>query len=149
MRMHALHCAIGLLFQTAMGISKLKGNNLHGSPAGQKSRQKIKKGRRAKILYVIQNDGNTDDQYRLRVTRGKRKDFKPKWIANGQNVTAAMQAGNYVTPSITDGGSLLVKGKIRLKTNKGKSVYRFFCVSTSDDTKRDSAVGLIKVKKKK
>ncbi|MAS92816.1 MAG: hypothetical protein CMO55_06420 [Verrucomicrobiales bacterium] len=128
-------------------FSKLKGNNIYGGPGGQKSREKITKGRRAKIFYIIQNDGNTDDQYRLRVNKGRRKFFKPKWIAGGRNITAAIQTGNYVTPSVPEGGSFLVKGKIKLKTDRKKNVYRFSCSSVSNGSKRDSAIGLIKVKK--
>lgn len=127
-------------------ISKLKGNNLYGSPAGQKSRQKIDRGRKAKLFYLVQNEGNSDDQFRLRVSKGKRKLFKPKWIANGQNVTAAIQAGGYVTPSTPEGGSQLVIGKIKFQTTRGKSVYRFSAQSLTDGSAVDNAIALIKVK---
>lgn len=131
------------------GPGSLRGGGTVGSPGGQSVKAVVTKGRTVKLFYRIENDGNTGDRFFGAVTKGSRKAFKPLWKAEGRNVTAALQAGTFLSDSVAAGGSVTVAGKLKRQADRGTSVYRFRCSSQSDASKTDVAKAVVKIKLKR
>jgi len=127
-------------------MSRLRGDDRYEGGAGQKYREGMRKGRRAKIFYLVENDGNTDDQFRITANRGNRKRFKTTWKSGGGNVTAQMLAAGYVTPTVAEGDSVLVLGKVKRKKDRGGTTYALRSTSVSDGEQFDQARATVKAK---
>jgi hypothetical protein len=84
------------------------GDDVYGGTK-QKKKQKVSVGKKATYTVSLQNDGTGAD--RLKVLGGKTANgFKVKYVGpDGTNITKAVVAGTFLTPSLANGATYDVK----------------------------------------
>lgn len=88
----------------------------------------------------IQNDGSATDRFRVRAT-GAPSAWVVKYSRGTTNITSAVVAGTYRTPSLAPGATYLIRARITLpqSSNLSFSVARLVTIrSVGDPTKLDA-----------
>jgi hypothetical protein len=116
-----------------------RGNDVYGSPTGQTVRERVRRTRTAVAHWRIQNDGERADAFRL-VAPGSNRRFRVHYLSDGVDVTAAVVAGTYRTPTLQPGQSVTlrvtVKPTRRSRVGSTRTVT-MTSVSTSDSSRVD------------
>ncbi len=87
--------------------------------AKQRVSTTLGRARTATFVVLVTNRGRLADQMVIRGTAGT-KAYKVMYLANGRNVTGAVQAGTYRTTTLAPGGSVL----LGMKVTRTKSARR-------------------------
>jgi hypothetical protein len=93
------------------GSSTWKGGNVYGAATGQTVRQHVRSRHPAKSFWSVQNDGERSDGFLLKGTAGSAR-FKVRYFAGGTDVTSAVVAGTYRTPTLAPGASTVLRVKV-------------------------------------
>jgi predicted outer membrane repeat protein len=111
-----------LIGKTANPAAGLGSNRYNTTAAGQTLNLISKQASFVRATLILQNDGDLADTFKLRGSRGDAL-FHVSYSHGGKNITSAVTAGTYVTPSLTrnqtDAVSILVKpdrGKLQTTT---------------------------------
>jgi hypothetical protein len=82
------------------------------SAAGQEVSLPSKRGKTVNGFIHVQNDGNESDAARITGSKGNRI-FQVTYRAAGENATASIVTGTFMTPRVAAGGSQLVAAQIK------------------------------------
>ena len=85
-----------------------RGDGTYGPAADQTVRQWVRRTRPAVTHWRIQNDGERADGFRLAGAGGHRR-FTVRYVSGGADVTAAVVAGTYRTPTLAPGQSVTLR----------------------------------------
>lgn len=99
-------------------------------------------------IYVfgvtVQNDGSTSDRFKVKATGPAGWSFK--YFRGTTNITSAVVAGNYQTPSIAQGASYVITVKAYLDSQTTDTASRVLTISSvGDPTKKDAVKVLLKL----
>jgi hypothetical protein len=83
------------------------------------------RGYEAVFVLRLENDGEFDDSFRLRVRRGSER-FTARYLSAGQDVTADVVAGTFTTPLLEPGQFRIVRARIRVNEIAPHGIERVF-----------------------
>lgn len=121
----------------------LLGNNIYNATgAGQQAIRENAGSAEVEGAYYtfvisIQNDGNRADSFRVKATGAASKAWIVTYARGATNITPAVVAGTFQTPSLAPGATYLIKAKISI--NMGGNITRLVTIrSVADPTKIDA-----------
>jgi alpha-tubulin suppressor-like RCC1 family protein len=124
-----------------IGAKAFAGNNVYNTTGTNQTRTStVKKGKKATFTVRAQNDGNTADTLRVRGTKST-KTFTITYRAGTTNITKAVVAGTYRTPSLAPGAHRDITVTIaptKKATKNKKATASVTVTSSSDATKKDT-----------
>jgi hypothetical protein len=93
----------------------------------------------------IQNDGNSSDRFKLNATGTTATSYTVKYFRGTTDITAAVVAGTYQTPSLAAGATYFITAKVTVKTGAavGSSVTRLVTISSIANSAKKDAVKFI------
>ena len=99
------------------------------------------------IIFGIsnQNDGNVSDRFKLAATGAATAMYGVRYLRGTTEITAAVVAGTYKTPSLAPGAKYLITAKVKVKSSAtvGSSVTRLMTISSVADPAKVDAVRFI------
>lgn len=119
--------------------TRWKGNNIRGSAVNQTVLQAAHRGTRTTSYWLVQNDGERGDAFRLAGTSGS-TGFRVHYFTGGRDVTAAVVAGTFRTTTLTPGRSVILRVVITPTRSARVGAVRTFtlrCTSVSSSTAVD------------
>jgi alpha-tubulin suppressor-like RCC1 family protein len=123
------------------GKKAFVGNNIYNTAGTNQTRTTtVKKGKKATFTVRAQNDGNTADTLRVKGTKST-KTFTITYRAGTTNITKAVVAGTYRTPSLAPGAHRDITVTIapaKKATKNKKTTAKVTLTSSSDATKTDT-----------
>lgn len=87
------------------GSTVWKGSQVYGGATDQTVRQRIRRSHTRSAYWQVQNEGERADVFRL-VAVGSNRRVRVHYVADGLDVTRAVVAGTYVTPTLQPGQSV-------------------------------------------
>jgi len=126
------------------GTGAYVGNNIYNT-TGLNQAKTGAKARGATVTFgiSIQNDGSGTDSFRLSATGTASSMYTVTYFRGTTDITAAVVAGTYTTPSLAPGATYLVTAKVKVNQSatKGSSTTRLVTVaSVADGTKQDAVM---------
>ncbi|MBA3307268.1 MAG: M4 family metallopeptidase [Chloroflexi bacterium] len=125
----------------AVGTGAFVGDNVYNTTAlGQKKSGSAPVGSSVSFKVSIQNDGSVAETFTAQAA-GSTTSYTVKYLHGATDVTSAVVAGTYQTPSLAPGGSHLLKVKVKVKSSAavGSKVSRLVTItSVGDATKKDA-----------
>lgn len=112
----------------ALGTGVAVGNDVYNTTGAGQSRTATTAVRTAATFNLsVQNDGNVDDQFRLR-GQAESSGYRVRYSRTdtGENVTAAVTAGTFTTPAVAPGGSFKLRAVVTVLAGAapGSSITR-------------------------
>lgn len=126
----------------AVGTGAFVGDNVYNTTAtGQKKTGSAPVGGTITFKISAQNDGTAPDSFRL-LAGGSTTAYSVKYKVGATDITAAVVAGTYTTPSLAVGASHLVTVKVKVKSSAavGSKVSRKATITSVGDTTKQDAV---------
>jgi hypothetical protein len=120
------------------------GNNIYNATGAHQSAVEVGAGSAMALgtYYTfdvsIQNDGSATDRFRVKAT-GATSAWVVTYSRGATNITAAVVAGTFQTPSLAPSASYLIHARITI--NQGGPVARLVTISSVADPKKIDAVG--------
>ncbi len=116
--------------------------NLTGT--SQKKTGKAAAGSTITFGVSVQNDGSAADSFRVQAG-GSTTAYNVKYKVGATDVTTAVVAGTYQTPSLAAGATHLVTVKVKVKSSApaGSKVGRLVTITSVGDTSRKDAVKFV------
>lgn len=121
------------------------GNNVYNTTAvGQSKTASAPQGSSVTFSLSIQNDGEVDDRF-LVLAAGSTSSYVVKYLLGTTDVTAAVVAGTYQTPTLAPGGTHLLTAKVKVTTSAtaGSKVTRKVTITSVNDHGAKDAVKFI------
>ena len=99
-----------------------------------------------RVAYIsIQNDGTAADTFTVAANAGSATGFEVNYYVGrtSTNVTSAVEAGTFTTPSLAPGDiyRLRVKAKVTTSTPRGSSIDRLVTITADADGTTSDTVG--------
>jgi hypothetical protein len=93
----------------------------------------------------VQNDGTSSDRIRVHATGTALEGWTVKYFHGPTNITAAVVAGTFTTPSLAPGGDYLVKVDVRRDgdTNDTDNLRRLISLTSVGNPSKADAVKLV------
>jgi hypothetical protein len=118
------------------------GNNIYNATGAHQSAVITDIGSTGPSFYTwgisIQNDGSAADRFKVKAT-GAASAWTVTYSRGTTNITSAVVAGTYRTPSLAPGATYVIHAKIALKDYYGRSVTRLVTIrSVTSSTKLDA-----------
>jgi hypothetical protein len=131
------------------GSAWWKGGNVYGAATNQTVRQDARRRHTAAAAWQVQNDGERADGFRLVGTGGSAR-VKVHYLAGGVDVTRAVVAGTYRTPTLAPGQafSLVVRVTPTRHARVGATrTFTLHTVSVSDGSRTDAVATRVRVRR--
>jgi hypothetical protein len=128
------------------GSRAYAGNNTYNTTGLEQSKTGAKaRGDTIKFGISVQNDGLISDRFKLRATGTASAMYSVTYWHGTTNITAAVVAGTFKTPSLAPGTTYLVTAKVKVKWNatKGSSTTRRVIITSVGDNTMQDAVRFI------
>ena len=126
----------------------LVGNDVYNLDGTNQTRTANKGVGTSVSFYVsIQNDGNANDTFKLALSGAATTMYSVRYYHGTTEITAAVVAGTYQTPSVAPGASYTVKAVVKVKSTAtaGSSVSRLLTItSVANGTKQDAVKFVVK-----
>lgn len=108
-----------------------------------------KRRHRAHAAFTVnlQNDGNTADAFRL-VGTGQRRGFRVAYLFGATDVTAAVRAGTFVTPTLAPGATAQLRVVVRVKPRariRSVGSWLVTAISTQAADRLDAVLAKVRV----
>ncbi len=129
----------------ALGSGTLVGDGIYNTTAvGQKKTGSAPVGGTITFKMSVQNDGTAPDSLRV-LAAGSTTAYSVKYKVGATDITAAVVAGTYTTPSLAVGASHLITVKVKVKSSAavGSKVSRKATITSVGDTAKQDAVKFI------
>jgi hypothetical protein len=125
-----------------LGTGAYVGNNIYNTTgAGQSRTGQAARGSSITFGISIQNDGTNADRSKVKATGTATSAYAVKYFRGTTDITAAVVAGNYQTPSLAPGATYLITATVTVKSAAavGSRVTRLVTLtSVGNSTKRDA-----------
>jgi CSLREA domain-containing protein len=132
------------------GKGKLIGNNIYNATgANQTKSGRAAKGSTITFGISIQNDGGTAAAFTVVATGDATSMYTVKYFRGTTDITAAVIAGTYTTPSLPPGSAILIKAKVKVNSTAtaGSSVTRLVAITSQVDSSVLDAVKFVASRK--
>ena len=129
-----------------VGAGAFVGNNIYGtSGAGQSRTGSAARGQSISFGISIQNDGSNADMFRVKASGAAATAYTVKYLHGSTDITAAVVAGTYQTPSLAPAATFLITAEAAVKSTAaaGSKVTRLVTLTSVADSARKDAVELI------
>jgi hypothetical protein len=126
-----------------LGTGAFVGNNIYNTTAASQSRTgSATPGHSVTFGISIQNDGNASDRLKVKATGTAVSGYAVKYFRGTTDITAAVVAGTYQTPSLATGATYLITAKVTVTTGAavGSSVTRLVTISSVANSAKKDAV---------
>ncbi|MEP7379436.1 MAG: fibronectin type III domain-containing protein [Chloroflexota bacterium] len=126
-----------------LGTGTFIGNNIYNTTGLNQAKTGAKlRGATIKFGISIQNDGSSADSFRLAVSGASSAMYTVTYWHGTTNITAAVVAGTFSTPSLAPGKTYLVTVKVKVNSSatKGSSTTRLVTISSGGDPTKHDAV---------
>jgi len=127
------------------GTGSLVGNNVYNTTGTNQTKTgSTTRGNTITFGISIQNDAGPDS-FRVQATGTSTSMYGVTYFRNSTNITAAVVAGTYSTPTLANGSTFLITAKVRVNNTAalGSSVTRLITLTSAADATRKDAVKLI------
>ena len=118
------------------------GNNVYNTTGSGQSKTGSKPlGKTITFGISVQNDGTSADSFKLLATGAATSAYSVKYLDGATDITAAVVAGTYTTPSLAAGATRLITVTVKVKSTAavGSKVTRLVTISSvADPTKKDA-----------
>ena len=118
------------------------GNNIYDvTGAAQSATGSAAPGATVSFTVAVENDGTVTDSFKVSATGSAVSGYKVKFFSGARDVTAAIVAGTYHTPSLAPGATYLISARVAVKAGAapGSQVARLVVItSVSDHTRKDA-----------
>ena len=125
-----------------LGSGTFVGNNVYGvTGAAQSETGSAAPGATISFTVSVENDGTVTDSFKVSVTGSAVGGYKVRYFSGARDITAAIVAGTYRTPSLVPGASYLLTARIAVKAGAapGSQVARLVTItSVSDHAQKDA-----------
>ena len=128
------------------GSGAFVGNNIYNTDGtGQTRTGSAARGSTITFGISIQNDGKVSDLFKLAATGAATTMYRVRYFRGTTEITAAVVAGTYQTPSLAPGAKYLITAKVKVKSSAtvGSSVTRLMTISSVADPAKVDAVRFI------
>jgi hypothetical protein len=129
-----------------LGTGPFVGNDIYNATGkDQKRTGSAARGSTITFRLSVQNDGTGTDSFKLKATGAAASGYRVKYLDGTIDITGAVEAGNYATPSLAPGASRLITIKVKVKQGAaaGSRVTRVVTISSAADPTRRDAVKLV------
>lgn len=129
-----------------LGIGAYVGNNIYNTTgAGQGRTGSAARGHTVTFGMSIQNDGNTPDRIKVKATGTAAGGYTVKYFQGTTDITSAVVAGTYRTPSLAPGATYLITAKVTVKPTAaaGSQVTRLVTLRSVGNPVRKDAVKFV------
>jgi Zn-dependent metalloprotease len=129
----------------ALGSGTFVGDGIYNTTAiGQKKTGSAPVGGTITFKVSVQNDGTAPDSFRV-LAAGSTTAYSVKYKVGATDITTAVVAGTYTTPSLAVGATHLITVKVKVKSSAavGSKVSRKATITSVGDTAKQDAVKFI------
>jgi hypothetical protein len=88
-----------------------RGADVYGSASDQTIRQRVRRGQTRSFQWLVQNDGERPERFRLVGAPGNQR-WRVRYFAGGKDVTRAVSAGRYRTGTLSPGERVSLRVKV-------------------------------------
>jgi hypothetical protein len=88
-----------------------RGGDVYGSASDQTVRQRVRPGKTVSSQWLVQNDGERAERFRLDGTSGNPR-WRVHYVTGGKDVTRAVSAGRYRTSTLSPGERVSLRVKV-------------------------------------
>ena len=100
-----------------LGTGAFVGNNVYNTTgAGQSRTGSAARGKTIAFGISIQNDGTSADRFKVKATGAAASAYTVKYFHGTTNITAAVVAGTYKTPTLAPAATYLITAKVTVKS---------------------------------
>ena len=129
-----------------LGAGTLVGNDVYGTTgAGQSRTGSAARGHAISFGISVQNDGTSSDRIKVKATGTAATGYTVSYFRGASDITAAVVAGSYTTPSLAPGATFLITAEVNVKSHAaaGSRVTRLVTLTSVGDSARKDAIKLI------
>ncbi len=129
-----------------LGAGASVGNNVYNtSGAGQSATGSAPRGGTITFGVSIENDGNGYEDFEVQATGGATSAYAVKYFRGTADITAAVVAGTYRTPSLAPGGTYLITARVTVASTAaaGSNVTRYVTITSGADMPTKDVVKFI------
>ena len=129
-----------------VGAGPSVGNNIYNATgAGQSMTGWAVRGGTMTFGISIENDGTGYEDFEVQATGGATSAYAVRYFRGTADITAAVVAGTYRTPSLKPGGTWLITVRVAVSSTAGagSSVSRLVTITSGADVPTKDAVKLI------
>jgi hypothetical protein len=129
-----------------LGASAYVGSNVYNTTsAGQSRIGSAPRGHTITFGISIQDDGTNADAFTVKATGASTTKYSVRYYRGATDITTAVVAGTYATPSLAVGASFAITAKVLVKSTAttGSSVTRLVTLTSVADSAKRDAVKLI------
>ena len=134
--------------RVAVGIEPWRSNNVYNTNgAGQKRSGSAAPGHSLTFGISIQNDGTATDRFTVKATGTTVSGYRVKYFQGTTDITAAVVAGTYETPSLAPGAKYLIIAIVKVKSAAAvgsRVTRRVTLTSVGDSAKQDTVKFIVK-----
>ena len=126
-----------------LGTGAFVGDNVYNTTgAGQSRTGSAAKGKTITFGISIQNDGSGADRFKVKATGAAASAYTVKYFHGTTDITAAVVAGSYLTPSLAPGATYLITARVTVKSTAavGSSVTRLVTLTSVGNSVKKDAV---------
>ena len=127
------------------GTGSLIGNNVYNTTGvNQTKTGSTTRGNTITFGISIQNDA-ASDRFTVQATGTSTSLYSVSYFRNSTNITAAVVAGTYATPTLANGSTFVITAKVKVNSTAtvGSNVTRLITLTSVGDATRKDAVKLI------
>ncbi len=129
-----------------LGAGAFVGNNVYNTTGAGQSRTGSTTGGHSFTFGIsIQNDGTSADRFKVKATGAATSRYTVKYVHGAKDITAAVVAGTYRTPSLAPAAAYLITAKVTVKSTAkvGSKVTRLVTLTSVANGAQKDAVTVI------
>ena len=129
-----------------LGAGASVGNNVYNATsAGQSVTGSAARGGTITFAISIENDGNGYEDFEVQAAGAATNAYTVRYFRGTADITAAVVAGTYRTPSLKPGGTWLITGRVAVGSSAGagSGVTRLVTITSGADVPTKDAVRFI------
>jgi hypothetical protein len=146
---YVARCALGTHVpdgRIRLGKGQFVGDNIYNTTGANQTRTgSASPGNKVSFGISIQNDGSTADSYTVLVTGIASRAYTVRYFHGTVDITSAVVAGTYQTPSIAPTSTYLIKAQVTVTSDAavGTKFKRLVTITSFGDTGQKDAVAFI------
>jgi alpha-tubulin suppressor-like RCC1 family protein len=129
-----------------LGTGAYVGNNIYNATGVNQSRTgSAARGGTITFGISVENDGTGASDFKVKATGSVASAYTVTYLRGTTDITAAVVAGTYRTPSLAPAANFLITAKVTVKSGAaaGSSVSRLVTITSSGDATKKDAVTFI------
>ena len=129
-----------------LGTGAFVGNDVYNATGANQSRTgSAARGKTVSFGISVQNDGTAADSFKVKATGDGVSGYSVKFFSGATDITAAVVAGTYRTPSLAPTRTYLINAKVTVKSTAavGSKITRLVTITSLGDSTRKDAVRFI------